>query len=342
MKMPARGPRPAMGIATKISHTNKCIFASYAQSFNSSENGDIEQAIKSIFSADAKIDAFHPVNETKGAIGYFRDIISPILQSFRGFQRRDNIIIGGEYLGGEWVATTGYFLGHFEHTWLGIPPSGKLEHIRFGEFHRMIDGKIVESQIFLGVAELLIDLGIWPLELVGGYEGVTPGPSTQDGISITENELVKSRATADLVEGMLMELTSPDAAWIPYWDDRMIWYGPGGFGSYVTTEAFAAFQVPFENTFEGWGDGVPQGILGVGSQCKAGDGDYAFLSGWPQVTGVHIKTFMGIEPTNKRIYMRDCDWWRCKDGKIIENWCMVDTLHLVHQLGRDILSEISQ
>jgi len=205
----------------------------------------------------------------------------------------------------------------------------------------MRDGKIIQSQIFLGVAELLIDLGIWPLELMGGYEGLTPGPSTQDGISLTENEPVKSRATADLVEGMLMELASPDAAWLPYWDDRMIWYGPGGFGSYVTTEAFAAFQVPFEKTFEGWGDGTRQGIEGVGSQCKAGDGDYAFLSGWPQITGVHVKPFMGIQPTNKRIYMRDCDWWRCKDGKIIENWCMVDTLHLVHQLGRDVLSEIS-
>ena len=49
-----------------------------------------------------------------------------------------------------------------------------------------------------------------------------------------------------------------------------------------------------------------------------------------------------ISHTNKRIYMRDCDWWRCKDGNIIENWYMVDTLHLVHQLSRDILSEISQ
>ena len=58
------------------------------------------------------------------------------------------------------------------------------------------------------------------------------------------------------------------------------------------------------------------------------------------------KSTMGIATkishTNKRIYMRDCDWWLCKDGKIIENWCMVDTLHLVHQLGRDIISEISQ
>ena len=66
--MSTREPRPAMGIATKITHTNKRIFASYAQSFNSSKNGDIEQAIKLIFSADAKIDAFHPVNETKGQL----------------------------------------------------------------------------------------------------------------------------------------------------------------------------------------------------------------------------------------------------------------------------------
>jgi len=339
--MSARAPRPPMGVATTKTLNNKCIYSKYLDAFKSEKIADIENAVKSIFTPQAQIDAFHPVNNTTGSSGYLSNIIYPMINSFKGFQRRNNIIIGGEYLGGEWVTSTGYFLGHFDKSWLGIPPSGKLEHIRYGEFHKMRDGKIIQSQIFLGVAELLIDLGIWPLELMGGYEGVTPGPSTQDGISLTENEPVKSRATADLVEGMLMELASPDAAWLPYWDDRMIWYGPGGFGSYVTTEAFAAFQVPFEKTFEGWGDGTRQGIKGVGSQCKAGDGDYAFLSGWPQITGVHVKPFMGIQPTNKRIYMRDCDWWRCKDGKIIENWCMVDTLHLVHQLGRDVLSEIS-
>jgi hypothetical protein len=330
-----------MGIATDKTVENKKIYAKYLQAFETGKINAIENAVNDIFTTKTKIDAFHPVNITTGSEGYLSSILKPMIRSFKGFQRRDNILIGGEYQGAEWVTSTGYFLGHFEKPWLGIPPSGKLEHIRFGEFHRMVDGKIVQSQIFMGVAELLIDLGIWPLKLMGGYEGVTPGPSSHDGIILTENDPNQSRSTADLVEDMLMELTSPDAAWLPYWDDKMIWYGPGGFGSYVTTEAFAAFQVPFEKTFEGWGDGTRQGIIGVGSQCKAGDGDYAFLSGWPQITGIHVKPFMGIEPTNQRIYMRDCDWWRCKDNKIIENWCMVDTLHLVHQLGRDVLSEIS-
>ena len=119
------------------------------------------------------------------------------------------------------------------------------------------------------------------------------------------------------------------------------WYGPGGLGSYSTVDGFQEFQVPFKNTFEGWGDGQREGITGVGSNCKAGDGDYVFLSGWPQITGIHVKPFLGIEPTGKRVYMRDCDWWRCKYGKIIENWCMLDILHLVLQLERDILEEIS-
>ena len=205
----------------------------------------------------------------------------------------------------------------------------------------MQDGKIIQSQIFLGISELLIDLGLWPLRPSGGYEGVMPGPSTHDGIVLSRSNPLQSRTSADLVEAMLMELTSSDCAWRPYWDDKMIWYGPGGFGSYFTKDAFEAFQVPFEQTFEGWGDGTREGITGVGAQCKSGDGDYAFLSGWPMITGVHIRPFMGIAPNNRRIYMRDCDWWRCKDGKIMENWCMVDTLHLAHQLGRDILAELS-
>ena len=138
-----------------------------------------------------------------------------------------------------------------------------------------------------------------------------------------------------------MQLTSPDAAWRPYWDDKMFWFGPGGFGTYATVDAFQAFQVPFEQTFEGWGDGKAQGVAGVGVACKAGDGDYAFLSGWPAITGVHVKPFMGIGATGKRIYLRDCDWWRCENGKIMENWCMVDTLHLARQLGCDVIAEVA-
>lgn len=41
------------------------------------------------------------------------------------------------------------------------------------------------------------------------------------------------------------------------------------------------------------------------------------------------------------IYMGDFDGWRCIDGKIIENWCIVDTLHLMNQLVQNVLCVIS-
>ena len=59
------------------------------------------------------------------------------------------------------------------------------------------------------------------------------------------------------------------------------------------------------------------------------------------ITGVHVNPFLGIAPTGNRVFMRDCDWWRCSKGKIVENWCMLDTLHLVKQLGVDVIEELT-
>jgi predicted ester cyclase len=60
------------------------------------------------------------------------------------------------------------------------------------------------------------------------------------------------------------------------------------------------------------------------------------------ITGVHVKPFLGLEPTGKRVFMRDCDWWRCEDGKIIENWCMLDIPHVLLQLGFDVFGELER
>ena len=191
----------------------------------------------------------------------------------------------------------------------------------------------------------------WKFSIVGIVD--EPGPSVREFLPGQRvfGDFVMTRGgfaeyaclpASDLVEGMLKQLATPDEAWRPYWDARMVWYGPGGLGSYSTIDAFGAFQRPFELTFDGWGDGKEDGIEGVGSHCKAGDGDYAFLHGWRQITGIHVRPFMGLEPTGRRVFMRDCDWWRCKDGKIIENWCMLDLPHVLHQLDYDVFANLEQ
>ena len=339
--MCARAARPGMGIATDQTFENKGKYRQFLDSFSGGTQA-VETAASRIFAPSAKISASHPINEAREGDGYFTDIIAPIANALTGLTRQNYVVIGGEYEGTEWVTSTGYYYGHYNRSLFGIPPNGKLAFLRFGEFHRMEAGKIVETQVYLGFAELFFALGLWPLDASQGYEGVVPGPATHDGIVTGPTDPARSRASADLVENMLLELTSEDNAWRPYWDARMVWYGPGGLGTYATINAFADFQRPFEQIFEGWGDGKNEGITGVGSSCKAGDGDYVFLSGWPQITGIHVKPFLGIEPTHNRIYMRDCDWWRCRDGVIIENWCMLDIPDLLLQLGFDLFAEIEK
>lgn len=341
--MNTRANRPEMGIATQTSAENKELYARFLDSF--ADDGSVEKiaaAALALFDPNAEINASHPINEAHPGTGYVTDVIGPIANAFEGLVRQNYVMIGGEYLGAEWVTSTGYFHGHFTNPLFGIPPSGQLAYLRFGEFHRMENNKILETYVYLGFAELIIALGRWPLAPSQGYEGVVPGPATHDGIVTGVSDAIKSRASADLVEGMLKKLATEDNAWRPHWDDRMVWYGPGGLGSYQTVEAFAEFQRPFETTFDGWGDGKDEGITGVAANCKAGDGDYAFLHGWRMITGVHVKPFLGLEPTGKRVFMRDCDWWRCQNGKIIENWCMLDIPHLLLQLGYDLFSEISE
>ena len=50
---------------------------------------------------------------------------------------------------------------------------------------------------------------------------------------------------------------------------------------------------------------------------------------------IHSGAFMGIPPTGKRVEIRYMDFWKVKDGKIVDNWVMVDFPHVMQQLGVD-------
>ena len=50
----------------------------------------------------------------------------------------------------------------------------------------------------------------------------------------------------------------------------------------------------------------------------------------------HSGPFMGVEPTGKRVEIRYMDFWKVEDGKIVDNWVMVDFPHVLAQLGVDV------
>ncbi len=47
---------------------------------------------------------------------------------------------------------------------------------------------------------------------------------------------------------------------------------------------------------------------------------------------------MGIEPTGKKVIIRYMDFWKVVDGKIVDNYVMVDFPAVMAQLGVDAFS----
>ena len=53
---------------------------------------------------------------------------------------------------------------------------------------------------------------------------------------------------------------------------------------------------------------------------------------------IHSGEFMGIPATGKKVDIRYMDFWKVKDGKIVDNWVMVDFPSVLSQLGVDCFS----
>jgi len=298
-----------------------------------------DAAVRAAFAPDAAFHIVHPWNDLAGVDAYIGDFLDPLRAAFSGLYRRDDILIGGHFEGADWVSCTGNYVGKFAAPLLNIQPTGALEYLRFGEFHRIVDGLIVETHVFLDLSQLMIAAGQWPLAtspgVARGYTGFIPGPGTQDGLQLHENAQDRTDSTATMVTKMLRGLATPDEAWRPFWHDNMVWYGPGAFGSFIGIEDFSGFQVPFEGAFSHWSGGA-SGNGVTRHFTRYADGDYACIGGWPSLMAVRKDAFLGHPGNGETIYMRVCDWWRRDGNKLIENWVFVDIPDVLLQMGQDL------
>jgi len=315
---------------------NKAALRAYCEAYRTGSDDGFAKAVERFFKSDAQINVVHPFNDLVGSASYQESFLCPLLTSFKHLRRSDYIAFGGSFEGGDWATCTGYYSGQFGKSWLGIHPTGALAHLRFGEFHRMEDGKAVESYIYLDIPELMIAAGQWPItDSPGrdrGFTGYLPGPITQDGLQWHNNDPRRGASSYQLVTDMLAKLATKDEAWRPYWHDDMLWYGPAAFGSFVGIEDFASFQVPFEQAFSEWIGGSKEGSQ-TRHFTRFGDGDYVCSGGWPSLNAVQVKPFLGQPASGQRLFMRVCDWWRRDGDLLIENWVFVDIPHVLKQMG---------
>lgn len=131
-----------------------------------------------------------------------------------------------------------------------------------------------------------------------------------------------------LVHGMYEALNSQDLdAHDKFWNEDMIWHGPPGFGSIHGREAFKTeVMKPFYAAFPDYH---------AKNDIEVADENFVSATGF--LTGTQRGEWMGFAPSNKFMRMRFSDFWSVRNGKLQENWVMVDHVDVMRQLGVDLM-----
>lgn len=142
-----------------------------------------------------------------------------------------------------------------------------------------------------------------------------------------DTDMSKTEETRAVIEGMVDGLNDHRIDDIgEFFTEGFRWMGNAGCGTKVGLQEFQEnWQRPFQAAFS---DKV------CIDEARLFMGEWAAAFGRQEAT--HAGTFMGIEPTGKRVEIRYMDFWKVVDGRIEDNWVMVDFPAVLVQLGVDV------
>lgn len=141
-----------------------------------------------------------------------------------------------------------------------------------------------------------------------------------------DNDRTKTEATRAVVEGMVDGLNDHRIDDIgEFFADGFTWYGNAGCG---TKRGLAEFQENWQRPFQA---AFSEKVAVDDARIAEGEWMAAFGRQW----ATHSGEFMGIPATGKRVEIRYMDFWKVRDGKIVDNYVMVDFPHVMRQLGVD-------
>ena len=143
------------------------------------------------------------------------------------------------------------------------------------------------------------------------------------------NDLSKTKKTQEVIESMVDGLNDHRIEDIgEFFSENFRWMGNFGCGTKSGLEEFQDnWQKPFQEAF---------------SNKVCIDEARLFMGEWAAAFGrqeaIHTGEFMGIKPTGKKVEIRYMDFWKVSEGKIKDNWVMVDFPFVMKQLGVDIFN----
>jgi len=322
---------------------NKAIIGALRSALYDFDRGRLSSVVNNVFDPGCAVHLANPFEDLDGPGGLLDQALFPLADAVPDLERRDTIVIAGSVLGQDWVGCAGYYTGLFERPWLKIPPTGHQISLRFHEFYRMEEGRVIEMQALWDIPEVMMQAQAWPMAPSVGREWHVPGPATQDGIVAPPHDEEKATSSVKLVSDMLQRLSRfadggvKAMALDKYWHPKMNWYGPSGIGTNRRIQGFRNWhQIPFLAA-------MPNRRGSGGKGALFGDGEYVGFTAWPGMTAtITGDGWMGIAPAGQKITMRSLDFWRCEEGLIRENWVLVDLLDVYTQIGVDVFRRMEE
>jgi predicted ester cyclase len=315
------------------------------QQLTSAPLADLEDALRAGYHANAAVHVTYPVNDLSGLAALADHLWRPLRHAIPDAERRDDIVAGGYFADGHWIGCTGHYVGTFQRDWLGIPATGGVVAVRYGEGHALREGRIETSYIFIDFLDLMRQAGCWPLGPSRGREMRWLPPATRDGVLLTLRDNAVSQQSIERVLHMHAALgryngqpptraVLDEMEMVKHWHPHFMWYGPAGIGVTRGLKGFEDHhQIPFLASFP------DRAGSDVGHFIRIGDGQYAVTGGWGYLQATHSgSAFQGIPATGRRVAMRVMDFYRCDDATIVENWIPFDVPHLLLQMGVDVFA----
>jgi predicted ester cyclase len=312
----------------------------------------VANALAEHTSADWHWRGMHPFYEQHGAKAVAESFYQPFLTSMTKVQRREDIFFAGHNMidgsGSTWVTSMGHLMALFDQPFLGIPATRKIIMLRYAEFNRVEDGKIVETALFIDLLHLMRQAGVYPLPPQTGAHLIQPGPATHDGLHFDDAPEQAGHDTLDLINRMIGDIqansnsvenaaprdATPQEELARCWHDDMLWWGPEGIGATYTIDRYVEqHQRPFRTQL---GDRQFHGHI-----ARLAEGNYGGFFGWANLSVVPLGGYMGL-PGNgtDRADMRVVDIYRRDGDKLAENWIFIDMLHFLSMQGLNVLDRL--
>lgn len=154
----------------------------------------------------------------------------------------------------------------------------------------------------------------------------TTNKKPKQAVLTANNDLAKTAETLATIDAMVDGLNDHDIENMGrFFSHTFRWMGNAGCGVKNGLKEFQEhWQRPFQNAFS-HKVCIDEARITQGQWCAA----------FGRQEAIHSGEFMGIAPTGKKVEIRYMDFWQVVDGKIVNNWVMVDFPAVMRQLGVD-------